>query len=85
MTTQVQAVMCGGQFASAAAITKSDAAANVFDAVWVGGAGNLAVILENDTSAVTLVAVPAGTLMPLRTSKVMSTNTTATNMVGLLV
>lgn len=84
MTDRTRAQMCGGQFASAAAITKSDSAANVYDAVYVGGAGNIAVILENDSAAVTITGVLAGTLLPIRTSKVMSTNTTATAMVGLL-
>lgn len=51
--------------------------------IWVGGAGNLAVIFAGDTTAVTLVGVAAGTLLPIQVTKVMSTNTTATNIVAL--
>lgn len=68
------------------AITKSDATdltANKIKALWVGGAGDVAVIGINDTAAVTIVGVPAGTLLPVMVSKVMSTNTTATSIVGL--
>jgi hypothetical protein len=52
-------------------------------ALWVGGAGNLAVITAGDTAAVTLSAVPAGTIVPVRAQVVMSTNTTATLIVAL--
>lgn len=52
-------------------------------AIWVGGAGDLAVIFEDDTTAVTLSGVPAGTLLPFSVKKVMSTNTTATNIVAI--
>jgi len=51
--------------------------------IWVGVAGNLAVIFAGDTTAVTLVGVAAGTLLPIQVTKVMSTNTTATNIVAL--
>lgn len=51
--------------------------------VWVGGAGALAVVFAGDTAAVTLSAVPAGTMLEIQVSKVMSTNTTATNIVAL--
>ena len=43
--------------------------------IWVGVAGNLAVIFAGDTTAVTL--------LPIQVTKVMSTNTTATNIVAL--
>lgn len=66
-------------------ITPADGSdiANVSRAIWVGGAGNLAVILAGDTSAVTFTGVPAGTLLPLRVKRVMSTNTTATSIVAI--
>lgn len=48
-------------------------------AVWVGGAGNLAVVFNDQNSAVTLTGVAAGTLLPISVTKIMSTNTTATN------
>jgi hypothetical protein len=52
--------------------------------LYVGGAGDLAVKALDDTAAVTLKAVPVGTLIPVRAVRVMATNTTATNIVGLI-
>jgi hypothetical protein len=51
--------------------------------VWVGGAGDLVVIFAGDSVAVTLVGVPAGTLLPIRVKIIKSTSTTATSIVGL--
>ena len=51
--------------------------------LWIGGAGNVAVIADGDTAAVTIVGVLAGTLLPIRVSRVMATNTTATSIVAL--
>lgn len=66
------------------AITPSDSAVieGATRGVWVGGAGNLAVLMVNDSSAITFSGVPAGTLLPIQVQKVMSTNTTATLIVG---
>jgi hypothetical protein len=67
-----------------AAVTKSDA--TILPAtrgLWVGGAGNVAVVFAGDTAAVTLEGVAAGTLLPIQVTKVMSTNTSATLMVAL--
>jgi hypothetical protein len=67
------------------AVTKSDV--TTYDpplrALWVGGAGNVAVIAADDADAVTITEVAAGTLLPIACSKVMSTNTTATLIIGL--
>lgn len=67
----------------AVAVTPSDTV--VFSpplrGIWVGGAGALAVTTQDGT-VVTFAAVPAGTLVPIAASKVMSTNTVATNIVG---
>lgn len=52
-------------------------------AIWVGGAGAVAVLLNGDQAPVTLAAVPVGTMLGVSAVKVMSTNTTATLMVGL--
>jgi hypothetical protein len=70
---------------SGAAVTPDDGAnlAQTSRAIYVGGAGNLAVILDRDTSAVTFLAVAAGTLLPIRARRVMSTNTTATSILAL--
>lgn len=74
-----------GAAISAFAITKSDTTviSPPTNYVYVGGAGDLAVLMANDTVAVTLSAVPAGTLLSIRVQKVMSTNTTATLVIGM--
>jgi hypothetical protein len=51
-------------------------------ALWVGGAGNVAAVMKDGT-VLTFVGVPAGTMLPIRVSRVNSTNTTATSMVAL--
>lgn len=70
---------------SGAAVTPDDNAnlAQTARALYVGGAGNLAVILDRDTSAITFLSVAAGTLLPIRARRVMSTNTTATSILAL--
>lgn len=68
-------------------ITKSDATdltSSKIRALWVGGAGDVAVIALNDTVAVTIASVPAGTLLPIAVTKVMSTNTSASSIVGII-
>jgi hypothetical protein len=68
----------------AAVITKSDTANLPTGArqIWVGGAGDVKIdTISGD--AVTFVAVPAGTLLPVQAKKVYSTGTTATNLVAL--
>lgn len=68
------------------AVTPSDTvnlAVGVTRALWVGGVGDIAILAEDDTVVVTLSAVPAGTLLPIRTRRVNSTNTTATLIVAL--
>lgn len=68
----------------ATAVTKSDATIlPVTRALYIGGAGDVAVIMAGDTSAVTFSAVPVGTLLPIQVTKVMSTNTTATLVLAL--
>ena len=51
-------------------------------ALYVGGAGNLAVIMVGGET-VTLTAVPAGMLLPLRVDRVLAIGTTATAIVAL--
>lgn len=51
--------------------------------LYVGGAGNLTVQLANG-DAVTLTAVPAGTLVPLIANKVFATGTSATLIIAFL-
>ena len=53
-------------------------------ALWVGVAGNVAVVAPNGTTR-TFEGVPAGTMLPVRFKRVNSTNTTnqtATSMVA---
>lgn len=67
------------------AITPSDAtdlAALGIKMIYVGGAGNVAVRFVEDAAAVTLTAPPVGTFIRGAFSRVMSTNTTATAIVG---
>lgn len=68
---------------SAAALLPDDAAelACATRAVYVGGGGDLAVRMLGG-SLVTLGAVPAGSLLPLRLRAVLATGTTATGLVG---
>jgi len=50
--------------------------------IYVGGAGNIAAVML-DGSVVTFVGATAGSILPIRVSRVNSTNTTATNLVGI--
>lgn len=70
---------------SGVAVTPNDNTdlTNTTRAIYIGGAGNLAVILDRDTSAVTFLAVSAGAVLPIRVRRVMSTGTTATNILAL--
>jgi hypothetical protein len=70
----------------ARAITKSDTAElplGACRALWIGGAGDVAVIAEGDTAAVTFAGCAAGSVVPVKAKKVMSTNTSATSIVAL--
>jgi len=51
--------------------------------IYVGGSGDIAVILADDTAAVTFVGVLAGTVLPVRPKIIKATGTTATSIVGL--
>ena len=65
------------------AVTASDATdLGSTRALWVGGAGNLAVRFVDTATTITLVGVAAGTLLPLQVNKVMAA-TTATSIVAL--
>lgn len=71
---------------NAAAVTKSDA--TVFDpstrGLYVGGAGDVAVrMIGPPAASVTFVGVPAGTILPVQCDQVLSSGTSATNIVRL--
>ena len=51
-------------------------------ALYIGGAGNV-VLKDPDGVSATFVGVLAGTILPIQTSRVMSTSTTATNIVAI--
>ena len=67
-----------------AAVTPDDGRdlAAVTRALYVGGAGDLAVWMADGT-LLAFGAVPAGTLLPIRVVRVLATGTSATRVVGL--
>lgn len=67
------------------AVTPHDAneLAEVTRALYVGGAGAVAVVLASGAS-LTLSGIAGGTILPLRLRQVRATGTTATNLVGLV-
>jgi len=68
----------------AVAVTKSDSTIlPVTRGIYVGVTGDVAVIMAGDTDAVTFKAVPAGVILPIQVTKVMSANTSATDMLAL--
>jgi hypothetical protein len=70
----------GRTWGDAVAITKSDTESNTFSGIYVGGTGAVAVLTEDGTTT-TFSAVPVGTILPIRTRKVLAA-TTATLLVG---
>ncbi len=52
-------------------------------ALFVGVAGDISVILANDSSSVVFKNIPAGTVLPISAKRVEATLTTATNILGL--
>lgn len=68
--------------ANAAAVTASDTTTySGVRAVYVGGAGDVAIKFPGNATAVTFAGVAAGSLLPIQAEKVMATNTTATSIV----
>jgi hypothetical protein len=51
--------------------------------LFVGTGGNVAVMLRDDSTAVTLKNVASGSVLPIQVQFVMNTNTTATDIVAL--
>lgn len=70
-------------YSDAVAVTPSDTAINAFAGLYIGGAGDVAITGAGGV-AVTFKAVPVGTILPIATNNVMSTNTTATLILGLV-
>lgn len=67
------------------AVTPSDTLnfTNLAKALYVGGAGDVALVTSAGGAA-TFVGVPAGTVLPVKASRVNATGTTAANIIGLL-
>lgn len=70
-------------YMEAAAITPHDTNPNPFRSIWVGGTGNVTLRALGSSADVVITAVPAGVLLPIATSFIRATGTTATLMVGL--
>lgn len=70
------------------AVTKSDSTSlnltgiGLPRAIWVGTGGNIAIVAAGDSSPVTIVNVANGTRLDIQAEKVMSTNTTASDIVA---
>jgi hypothetical protein len=72
-----------GSSENAAVVTPSDSTVlTPFNALYIGGAGNVAVTTLGG-NVVTFTAPPVGSIIPIRGTKVMATNTTATLIVVL--
>lgn len=65
------------------AVTPSDDTIVGCRAIYVGVAGNLSIIAADDTAAVTVSNVPAGTVLPIQAKKIMAA-TTASGIVAFL-
>jgi len=76
LTTQASATRYG-------AVTPSDSTILQFKRLYIGGAGAVSVKAGPGTAAVTFAAAPAGSVLDVVGAYVMSTNTTATNIVWL--
>lgn len=67
------------------AVTPSDSTAVRCKAIYIGGNGNIAIARGSADTAVTFVGVIAGSFLPIELvdGRIMSTGTTATNIVAL--
>lgn len=66
------------------AVTPSDSAdlTHATRGLWVGGAGDISVDTVGGETAVVFVGVLAGTLLPIAVTRVRSTSTTASSIIG---
>ena len=72
-------------YGSAIAVTPSDTVPISCRAIYVGGAGNVAIKTTSAATAVTFTAPPVGTILPMMIDggQIMATNTTATLLLAL--
>ncbi len=78
--------MAINQITAATAVTPSDSAdlpGGRAYGLYVGGAGNVAVVHQVGSAAVTYTAVPVGTILQVEVTRVMATNTTASLLLAL--
>lgn len=73
-----------GSAKNAFAITPSDTTRLRAVALYIGGAGNVAVEMEGNANVVTFSGALVGTFLPITVTRVLATGTTATNIVGLV-
>ena len=71
-------------YVSAMTVTPSDTVdlTYVSRGIYVGGAGNLSVIMDTGVT-VTFAGIPSGTFLPICCTRVMATSTTATNILAM--
>ncbi len=81
--TQEQSILSQAPAIHGTVITKHDTDPNEYRSLWIGGVGDVNVRFFGDTTNTLISAVPAGTLLPFAVKLVLSTNTTATLMIGL--
>lgn len=70
-------------FTKARAVTPSDTTKVHCSAFFVGVGGDVAILARDDDTAITLTGCLAGTVYYVSCEKIMSTNTTATDIVAL--
>ena len=72
-------------YGSFKAVTTSDTTRVSCRAIYVGGAGNIALSPDGTTTAIVFTAVPVGSILPvmLDQGRIMATNTTATLLIAL--
>lgn len=82
--TTISIASTPNSFEYAAAITTSDTVSltGITRAVYVGGTGNITAIMSNGDT-VLFTAVPVGTLLPIRCTRINATATTATALVAM--
>lgn len=73
-----------GRVVDAAVVTPHDTNDNKWDGLWIGTAGDLAVLCRDSASSVVIPDVPAGPF-PCSVRKVLSTGTTASGITGLII
>ena len=78
--------IAAANYAAFKAVTTSDTALITCRAIYVGGAGNVAISPDATTAATVITAPPVGTVLPINLDqgRILATGTTATLLVALL-